>query len=111
MDTELELYNALIRYFHTLEHTGYYPYTDVYSIIVLDIIEYILNGNMSYYVSDDDYRELSEALECIYGSCLIPYRDYLQGTADKRDTDIDQLRITETSALRASDNDYSRIKS
>lgn len=111
MDTVLELYNTLTRYFHTLEHTGYYSYNSVYSFLLLDIVEYILNGEMSYYVTDEDYRKMSEALECIYGSCLMPYRNYLEGMANIKDSNMNLLRITETDVQRATDGNNPRIKS
>lgn len=108
MELTNEVYDSINRYFSVLSHTGYKPYTEVNKLIVYSFIEEFLNGPMSFYITDKDYRDISNVLECIYGSCMIPYTDYRQYISNAinvmpdayRASDINVLRITETSDLR-----------
>ena len=67
------LYNAYCNYFSALQNTGYYPQRGVSSLIIMDFIYELLYGNFRGYLSSDDYYTISKALDCLYGSCLLPY--------------------------------------
>lgn len=68
-------YNSLNNYFLLLSHTGYKSYSEVYKLIVLSFIEEMISGNMKEYITEEDYKYISSAMECLYGSCIIPYPD------------------------------------
>ena len=44
---------SIERYFNTLSHTGYMPYSDVYKLIVIMFVDELLNGEYKRFVSDD----------------------------------------------------------
>ena len=71
-----ELSTALESYFKTLSRVGYSNYHDVTSLLVASCIEEILTGPMAVLVTTDDYRTLLKSLECIKGSCLLPFNTY-----------------------------------
>lgn len=78
MDVSNNLYNSLVTYFNALSNFGYKKYTDVYKLLVYSFIEEMLTGPFRIYITEDDYKSISIALECLYGSsCLIPYPEYI----------------------------------
>lgn len=66
-------YDALNNYFSLLSHTGYKSYNEVYKLLVLSFIEEMISGNMKEYITEEDYKYISSMMECLYGSCMIPY--------------------------------------
>lgn len=71
------VYNALSRYFHTLETVGYMPIKDIHKLLVLVFIYKMAYGIYRTFVTRKDYHDMSRALNCLYGcSCLLPYPDY-----------------------------------
>ena len=101
---------AFARYFNTLSKLGYKSYSDVDKLLVLSIIEDILSGELSFFVTEEDYRSITNALYCIMGNnCLIdlPSYDTCDSTIHEnknrgsyRLTEGDILRITEDSIFR-----------
>lgn len=71
-----EVSNALNRYFSVLSHTGYMPYNRVNKLVVLSFIEELVNGPMSEFITDDDYKSIVSSVTCLQGSCIIPYPSY-----------------------------------
>lgn len=71
------VYEALSRYFHTLETLGYMPYNQAQKLLVLIFYKDYLMEDYRGLISECDYCLINQALECLYGSsCLIPYPDY-----------------------------------
>lgn len=103
-------YEAVIKYFEGLTHTGYRSYDEVGQLLALLFIEEILYGPMSEYVTDNDYKMLNNALYCLYGSCLIPYPVYLEGKGTFNRKVMDSYRITESEILRGYE-DHLRVLS
>lgn len=105
-------FEAIKRYFHTLSIFGYKSYGDVNRMLLLLYIEEILTGEMAFYVSEDDLRIISGALNCLYGSdCLI---DYPCSPTDDNimhiiSNDLN-IRITEDYIVRTSEDDIVRVK-
>lgn len=66
-------YDALNNYFSLLSHTGYKSYNEVYKLLVLSFIEEMISSNMKEYITEEDYKYISSMMECLYGSCMIPY--------------------------------------
>ena len=101
---------AFERYFNTLSKLGYKSYSDVDKLLVLSIIEDILSGELSFFVTEEDYRSVINAIYCIMGNnCLIdlPSYDTWDSTIHEnknrgsyRLTEGDVLRITEDSIFR-----------
>ena len=68
---------AFERYFNTLSKLGYKSYSDVDKLLVLSIIEDILSGELSFFVTEEDYRSITNALYCMIGNnCLIDLPSY-----------------------------------
>ena len=101
---------AFERYFNTLSKLGYKSYSDVDKLLVLSIIEDILSGELSFFVTEEDYRSITNALYCIMGNnCLIDLPSYdtwdsaiheNKNRGSYRLTEGDILRITEDSIFR-----------
>ena len=101
---------AFERYFNTLSKLGYKSYSDVDKLLVLSIIEDILSGELSFFVTEEDYRSITNALYCIMGNnCLIDLPSYdtwdsaiheSKNRGSYRLTEGDILRITEDSIFR-----------
>lgn len=73
------MYNLHSQYFSMLQTRGYYPYKDVYKLLILDFLYCLIYHDYRGYVSKKDYAVFEKALECLYGtSCLTPYPDYLK---------------------------------
>ena len=70
-----KIYNSLNNYFSLLSHTGYKSYSEVYKLLVLSFIEEMISGDIKEYLTEEDYKYISSAMECLYGSCIIPYPD------------------------------------
>lgn len=101
---------AFERYFNTLSKLGYKSYSDVDKLLVLSIIENILSGELSFFVTEEDYRSITNAIYCIMGNnCLIDLPSYdtwdsaiheNKNRGSYRLTEGDVLRITEDSIFR-----------
>ena len=103
---------AFERYFNTLSKLGYKSYSNVDKLLVLSVIEDILSGELSFFVTEEDYRSITNALYCIIGNnCLIDLPSY-----DTWDSIIHEnknsvsYRLTEENIVRISENDIFRIE-
>lgn len=67
---------ALDRYFNKLNIIGYESFCSVNKLLVYIFIEELLN-NFRECITEEDYNSISKALNCLYGSCLIPYSQYI----------------------------------
>lgn len=76
-----DVFNAFTSYFNALSKFGYKKSSDVNKLLIYDFIQEILTGEMRYYITEEDYRKIEQALYCLYGSgCLIPYPKYISDT-------------------------------
>lgn len=111
MELRDEVFSSIDKYFSALSHLGYKPYDEVYKLLVFSFIEEILYGPLSIFITEEDYKHISKALECMYGSCMIPFPSY------KKSYDLvvhkvpDEYRVTEEKVLRSINEDNLRIKS
>lgn len=71
-------YSALESYFTHLKQAGYMKNDNVFRLIVLLYIRKILSGEYNFEFEEKDYKLMSDTLECLYGTCLIPYEEYLR---------------------------------
>lgn len=74
--------SSLEKYFSLLSHTGYKSYNDVNKLLVLLFFEEMLCGPMSEFITKEDYKLIHSSIECLYGSCMIPYPTGRNGIDD-----------------------------
>lgn len=76
------VYNAIERYLNTLSAFGYMSYCEVDKLLVLMFIQELMDSNCKTFITEDEYRTISNVLYCLYGSsCLIPYPEYIAETS------------------------------
>lgn len=108
-----EVAGAVDRYMAVLSHIGYKPYCAVDKLLVYSFIEEILS-RFSSVVTEDDYNSMANVLNCLYGSCMIPFPYYVENTVEPEETPLfyyDYFRITEDDELRSTENNELRLKS
>lgn len=110
MELTHDVLKAIDNYYDVLENTGYIPYSQVYKLLVLSFIEEMLTEEMSEFISEKDYRSISKYLDCLYGTCLIPYRQYLKGIAVPTGDIIEHYRVTEDNQLRTTEKFNSKLR-
>lgn len=105
-----EAFEALRDYFNHLKKVGYLRYDTVYKLLTFLFIDKMLNGKYVFTLTEEDYKIMSEMLQCLYGTCLIPYSEYtkrLPFVGDQRNDG--NLRKAETLELRHTENSEFRI--
>lgn len=111
MDNLVDLsYKSIVRYFNTLSVLGYKSYKDVYKLFLLLSIEDLLNGPLCLYISEEDYKTISNVLYCLFGTtCLIDYPEFAVDTSLIQNLNVDSPRITEDEDVRFSENEFIRL--
>lgn len=110
MDLLDENYNSIEYYFSLLKHTGYIKDSQVLKLLVFSFITEMLYGPMAEYITEEDYNTITDALYCIYGSCMISYPDYKKAVSGIIKRLPDEYRITEDNVLRETEDDVLRVK-
>lgn len=73
------VYQAISKYYNTLEKLGYVNEFNVRKLLLLSFYEEFVYNDYRGLLSRDDYLIIEKALNCLFGStCLIPYPDYLK---------------------------------
>lgn len=68
------LLTSIDRYFTHLKYFGRADKNKTDTLLVLLFIKQIVTGPMSIFVTNEDYKVLSNVLYCLYGnSCLVDY--------------------------------------
>ena len=104
---------AIDRYFKHLSQFGYKSYADVNRLLVLGFIEEILNSDVYFCISEEDYRVIMNTLYCIINkTCLVdfPITEVYDSLIHPILTDPDKVRITEDDLLRYSEKGCLRIE-
>lgn len=109
MEITNEAYEAVVKYFEGLTHTGYKAYGDVNKLLAFLFIEEILYGDMSCMVTDNDYKAIVDAVYCLYGTCMLPYPSYLKGKETINNRTPSSFRITESNILRSIDSNLRTV--
>jgi hypothetical protein len=104
------LANSLDKYFRVLAKIGYKSNKDVYGLITLIAINQILNV-YNEYITEDDMRNISNALYCIGGTCLIDFPTYLSEDTIFHEIKTDLVaRTTQNITTRNSEDGIFRAK-
>ena len=98
---------ALNRYFTILEKTGYIKDADVNKLLLLSFITDFLQEYKGY-ITEDDYRIISEIVACLTSSsCLIPYVQYQQMSVPVESYISNvTVRTSEQEDLRSTESEY-----
>ena len=103
--------DILENYFNILSQTGYYNYNSVYKILVFLFIDDILNTEMNTFITEEDYKLMTDILTCLYDSeCLIPYPEFKEFTTTLSSIlgSSSIYRITEDSNTRITEDSFFR---
>lgn len=95
-----EAYNSVNHYFNLLRKMGYRSYNEVNKLLVFIFIQELLDGDMSYYITEEDYNTINSALYCLYGTCSIPYPSYRRSLDSIVNKLPDKYRVTSNGTLR-----------
>lgn len=98
------VHESLNKYFSSLKYSGYKSYNEVNKLLILVFIEELLNGAMSKYITDEDYKIINNSMNCLYGSCMIPYPVYRNRISHVVDRALHKHRVTETYTLRLTES-------
>lgn len=94
---------AIDKYFNTLSKLGYRNYDSVSKLLILLFIEEILDSpEYSFYITEDDYKVITNALYCLYGNdCMIDIpKNYVQDSIIHPTKTHRIFRISEEDILR-----------
>jgi len=109
-DTMLvEAYNALQDYFSHLGKTGYLRYDNVFKLLAFLYVEEMLHSYESFDMSECDYKIIDNFLQCLYGTCLLPYPEFINLPQVGEDTDDDNLREVEWDIIRQTEDGKLRV--
>lgn len=111
MELTNEVYDSVNRYFSVLSHIGYKPDKEVEQLLVFTFLEEMLYGPLAQYITEEDYKTITNSLYCLYGSCMIPFPDYKKEFDSPVNRMLDEYRIAETGILRSSELSKLRVKS
>lgn len=111
MDITKMTETALDRYFKSLHTLGYKSYNDVNKLLVLSLIQELLTSEFSYFITEEDYKSIVNALYCIIGNCMIDFPSYASWDSLIHEGSIDIIyRITEDSILRITEDSKIRVE-
>lgn len=98
-------------YMSLLGSIGYASQCAVNKLLVYSFIEEIFE-KFSTYITEEDYNILAEALNCLYGTCMIPYPYFINDDATSDSTDFIpvEYRITEDKVMRITEDNLFRVK-
>ena len=111
MELTNDVYNSVNSYFSVLSHIGYKPYSEVSGLLVYTFIEELLSGPMSFFITEDDYKSIANSVECLCGTCMIPYPAYRESFNEEVNNILDEYRVTEGGILRSTEDSKLRVES
>lgn len=80
MDYILEEYGEnLLGYFELLRNVGGSHRCEPYRFLIAGFIDEILNSGMSLFVTEEDYKCIDRLLNCVMGTCLMPFHKWKGG--------------------------------
>lgn len=101
-----DLYEVYTRYFNILSNYGYIDEIQTNKVLVYTLIEELINGPYNTLITDKDYRVITDALYCLFGSsCLFEYTDKSKYIAETVRAYYPQYVADEFSELLSSENE------
>ena len=77
MDYILEEYgDNLLKYFRLLNSVGGSHAVEPYRFLITGFIDEILQSGMASFVTEDDYQAIDTLLNCMMGTCLMPFHEW-----------------------------------
>ncbi|MCD8208842.1 MAG: hypothetical protein LUD72_12960 [Bacteroidales bacterium] len=68
---------SLTAYFERLGKAGYMRYDRTCELLALTLVNSFLNGQMSVYVTESDYRTIGRFIAEVTGrNCMVPWQEY-----------------------------------
>lgn len=110
MELADDVFASVERYYNTLENTGYIPDKVVFKLLAFMFMEEILYGKLSGFITEKDYNSINKALDCLYGTCMIPFPDYKKGVDSVAGRLLDEFRYTEDNIIRNTEDSDLRVK-
>lgn len=107
--------DAMQKYYTKLGKYGYVNQTNVFKLLYLSFVDDLLTTDFSYYITDCDYRMITNSLYCIFGTdCMFKFpawntNDDIVHKIDRdmwlRSSEDDILRMSEDNIFRDYQND------
>ena len=110
MDINKLLANALDTYYTSLSSIGSMPNREVNKLVLLDFLAEVLSDDYDEIFTEEEFRILTSAVDCIVGShCMFKFENYQEAKAiNKVNTNL-TVRITEDNLLRFTTDNNLRI--
>lgn len=104
------LANALDGYYTSLSKIGSMPDRESNKLILLDFIAEVLSEDYDEIITEEQFKVLSTALDCIVGShCIFKYGDYKEAKAVNKVNTNFNIRVSEDNSLRFTTDSNLRI--
>lgn len=103
-----EASNAINNYMLSLSQLGYKSYCSVNKLLVFTFIEELL-AKYNFIITEDDYNTMANAINCLYGSCMIPFPNYANDTTEIPIFHYDYFSITEDNQMRFSEDNKIKL--
>lgn len=106
----IEAYEALQSYFSHLSKTGYMRYDNVFRLLAFLFVDELIHSYNKVEISECDYVIIENFLQCLYGTCLLPYPEFLHNLPQlDSDSDPDILREVEWDIVRQTEDGKLRV--
>ncbi len=105
----IEAYMALQDYFSHLNKTGYLSYDNVFKLLAFLFTEEMIHNYDSFDMSECDYVIIDNFLQCLYGTCLLPYPELMSHPQVGSETYPDVLREVEWDVIRQTEDGKLRV--
>ena len=109
-----EIFKAIESYFNAATKLGYVKDSDLDKLLVYIFIQEILEGDMSYFVDEKDFRLMEKALSCLFGtSCLLPYPQHANDDnlfGHLEDDRVAIVRLKQEDLTRSTEDNRVRFK-
>ncbi len=95
--------NSLNKYFNILSKYGYKDNKSTERMVLLSLYDDILTGEFREFVTNEDYKKITNALYCLFDGCLIEFPEYkIYDTVIRRFYDGLRYRKSEDNIIRKS---------
>ena len=81
--------NLLNRYFKLLQSVGGSHRAEPYRFLIAGFIDEMLNSGMAVFITENDYKCIDNLLNCLMGTCLMPFHEW-QNTMAVAPRDLDE---------------------